>query len=217
MKAAISASTLLVVLTLCVSGCGKSQQSQSSDAPGPAAAGVTTGVDRTVLPIPEPDYPRATELDARNARPHRFEVKARKGAPNVVVVLIDDIGFGHPAASAVRYPCRRWSGWPNTDSNTTAFTPRAVLADAHSAAHRPQPPLEQRRRDHGSRHRISGQYRRTSAERHAARQNPAAKRLQHVGVRQVSRDGAMGSERLGAVRSLAYAFGVRQVLRLHRR
>ena len=35
------------------------------------------GLDRTVLPIAEPDYPRATELDARDAKaPPRFEVKA---------------------------------------------------------------------------------------------------------------------------------------------
>jgi arylsulfatase len=34
-------------------------------------------------------------LDVRNAKaPERFQVKAPKGAPNVVVVLIDDMGFG---------------------------------------------------------------------------------------------------------------------------
>jgi arylsulfatase A-like enzyme len=53
-------------------------------------------MDRTVLPIPEPTYPLATELDARDATaPPRFEVKAPTGAPNVIVFLIDDIGFGH--------------------------------------------------------------------------------------------------------------------------
>lgn len=52
-------------------------------------------IDRTVLPIKEPTPPTYTELDARNAKPPaRFEVKAPKGAPNVVIVLIDDIGFG---------------------------------------------------------------------------------------------------------------------------
>jgi arylsulfatase A-like enzyme len=29
--------------------------------------------------------------------PPRFEVKAPENAPNVVIVLIDDIGFGGPA------------------------------------------------------------------------------------------------------------------------
>jgi arylsulfatase len=57
------------------------------------------GYDRSVLPIKEPTYPAFTELDARNATPpKRFEVKAPENAPNVVIVLIDDIGFGHSSA-----------------------------------------------------------------------------------------------------------------------
>ena len=40
-----------------------------------------------------------TELDARKATPPpRFEVKAPEGAPNVLIVLIDDMGFGMPSA-----------------------------------------------------------------------------------------------------------------------
>ena len=51
--------------------------------------------DRTVLPIQEPKRPVYTELDVRNAKmPPHFEVKAPAGAPNVVIVLIDDLGFG---------------------------------------------------------------------------------------------------------------------------
>jgi arylsulfatase A-like enzyme len=55
-----------------------------------------TGPDRTTLPIPEPQYPHSTVLDVRNAPPPppRFEVKAPAGAPNVLIVLIDDMGFG---------------------------------------------------------------------------------------------------------------------------
>jgi arylsulfatase A-like enzyme len=53
------------------------------------------GLDRSILPIREPERPTYKELDARNATaPPRFEVKAPKDAPNVVVVLIDDMGFG---------------------------------------------------------------------------------------------------------------------------
>jgi arylsulfatase A-like enzyme len=67
-------------------------------APGqPAAA--PYAMDRTVLPIPEPDYPHETQLDVRNATPPpRFEVKAPAGAPNVLLILIDDMGFGIPSA-----------------------------------------------------------------------------------------------------------------------
>jgi len=58
-------------------------------------ASIVLPTDRTVLPIPEPQYPHSTVLDARNATPPpRFEVKAPAGAPNVLIVLIDDMGFG---------------------------------------------------------------------------------------------------------------------------
>ena len=71
-----------------------SLQGISAQSPAPAPA----PVDRTVLPIPEPVYPPITELDARKAKaPPRFEVKAPQGAPNVVIVLIDDMGFGAPS------------------------------------------------------------------------------------------------------------------------
>jgi len=52
--------------------------------------------DRTKLPIAEPAYPHSTVLDVRNAPapPPRFQVKAPAGAPNVLIVLIDDMGFG---------------------------------------------------------------------------------------------------------------------------
>src|SRR6185436_20218799 len=59
----------------------------------------TDKLDRTVLPIPEPQPPTITELDARNVKPPaRFQVKAPRGAPNVVIVLLDDIGFGQSSA-----------------------------------------------------------------------------------------------------------------------
>jgi hypothetical protein len=58
-----------------------------------------TPLDRTVLPIREPKYPPITELDARKATPpQRFEVKAPSGAPNVLIILLDDMGFGQAGA-----------------------------------------------------------------------------------------------------------------------
>ena len=64
-----------------------------------APAQVVTPTDRTVLPIPEPQYPHSTALDVRNATPPaRFEVKAPANAPNVIIVLIDDMGFGQSSA-----------------------------------------------------------------------------------------------------------------------
>jgi arylsulfatase len=52
-------------------------------------------VDRTALPIAEPQRPVYTELDVRNVQaPPAFKVEAPAGAPNVIIVLIDDLGFG---------------------------------------------------------------------------------------------------------------------------
>ncbi len=56
-------------------------------------------VDRTELPIKGPWYPPITTLDARDAKaPPVFQVTAPKGAPNVVVILLDDLGFGGTSA-----------------------------------------------------------------------------------------------------------------------
>jgi arylsulfatase len=86
----INVAALVAALTL--SGCSAPPSSAppASQAPSSGAA-----IDRTVLPIRAPAVPSITEMDARKATaPPRFEVKAPDGAPNVVIVLIDDIGFG---------------------------------------------------------------------------------------------------------------------------
>ena len=60
-----------------------------------AAQSPAQDLDRTVLPIQAPTGEPITTLDAREATaPPRFEIKAPEDAPNVVIVLIDDIGFG---------------------------------------------------------------------------------------------------------------------------
>ncbi len=59
------------------------------------ATGVAAELDRTILPISEPDPPTYTELDVRKTQPPpRFEITAPKDAPNVVIILVDDLGFG---------------------------------------------------------------------------------------------------------------------------
>lgn len=62
-----------------------------------ATAGAQSMPDRTSLPIQEPSYPHSTVLDVRNATPPpRFQVEAPKGAPNVLIILLDDMGFSQP-------------------------------------------------------------------------------------------------------------------------
>src|SRR5271167_2231518 len=57
-------------------------------------------IDRAQLPIPDPQYkyPGKVPLDARDAKfPPIEPLRPPKGAPNVVVILLDDIGFGAPS------------------------------------------------------------------------------------------------------------------------
>jgi len=70
-------------------GCNSQPQEKQTDSSS------DTQMDRSILPIQPPKRDAITELDARNVKtPELFEVKAPEGAPNVVIVLIDDIGFG---------------------------------------------------------------------------------------------------------------------------
>ncbi|MBZ0185189.1 MAG: arylsulfatase, partial [Candidatus Obscuribacterales bacterium] len=76
-------------------------------AESPEKKPMITRTDRTSLPIAEPQRANCTILDARDATaPPEFEVKAPADAPNVLIVLVDDMGFGQPSAfgGPVRMP-----------------------------------------------------------------------------------------------------------------
>ena len=56
-------------------------------------------LDRTNLPIAEPKPEKVTKvLPADVPMPKQWEVTAPKDAPNVVIILLDDVGFAAPSA-----------------------------------------------------------------------------------------------------------------------
>ena len=56
-------------------------------------------IGREILPIPDQPYRGAVPFDARSASaPPQPMLHAPEGAPNIVLVLIDDMGFGIPSA-----------------------------------------------------------------------------------------------------------------------
>ena len=72
-------------------------------------------IGREILPIPDRRYEGLITYDAKDADtsfPAIEPLRPPAGAPNVLVVLLDDVGFG--ASSAFGGPCRppRRSGWP---------------------------------------------------------------------------------------------------------
>ncbi|MGF1466866.1 MAG: arylsulfatase [Sandaracinaceae bacterium] len=108
---------LAALLTLALSACDQGRREEprqpTEDDEEAAAEGTSESapvdgdIDRTSLPVLPPDYEPVTELDARNVEaPPLFEVRAPEGAPNVLVVLIDDIGFGaaQTFGGAIRTP-----------------------------------------------------------------------------------------------------------------
>ena len=100
--------------------------------PWAAVAQTPTRSTARVLPIAEPKRPVYTEIDARKVKtPPRFEVKAPAGAPNVVIVLIDDLGFGVPSSF----------GGPVADADARQAGPAAACATTTST-----PPRCARRR-----------------------------------------------------------------------
>ena len=61
----------------------------------PAASYSQETFSREILPVIGPEPPTYTELDVRDTKPPKpFKVTAPKDAPNVVIILIDDLGFG---------------------------------------------------------------------------------------------------------------------------
>lgn len=83
-------------------------------------------LDRAVLPILPPPAPDYVEMDVKDTTPPpRFEVKAPENAPNVIIVLVDDLGFagtstfGGPVATPT-FDALAQEGLRFVDFHTTA-------------------------------------------------------------------------------------------------
>jgi arylsulfatase A-like enzyme len=82
---------------------GTKESTPTVPADGGAAEGRLT---REVLPIPDPKHVGLTTYDAKDPNtkyPPITTLRPPRGAPNVLIVLIDDVGFG--ASSAFGGPC----------------------------------------------------------------------------------------------------------------
>ena len=63
-----------------------------------AAAAADPELDRTKIPFAAPEYPPATEIDARKIQPPPLQViTPPQKAPNIVLIMTDDVGYGVPS------------------------------------------------------------------------------------------------------------------------
>src|SRR5256886_6003695 len=84
-----------------------SQQSERTTNPGGPRQEEADRSLRSILPIPDRRYPGLIVYDAKdpNAKfPPITQLRPPAGAPNVLIVLLDDVGFG--ASSAFGGPCQ---------------------------------------------------------------------------------------------------------------
>jgi arylsulfatase A-like enzyme len=99
-----------------------------------APARVLLPTDRTVLPIPEPQYPHSTVFNARNATPPpRFLVKAPANAPNILIILLDDMGFGQSSAFGGPIHMPTVEGLANNGLRYNEFHTTALCSPTRSA------------------------------------------------------------------------------------
>ena len=153
-------------------------------------------VDRTELPIKGPWYPPITTLDARDAKaPPVFEVKAPKDAPNVVVILLDDLGFGGTGATGSVMPTPHFdklaqNGLLYNQFHTTALcspTRQALITGRNHHSCNQAKITEVATAFPGA----TGMLPNDVATH---RRDAATERLQHGGVRQAARNGRLGDQ-----------------------
>ena len=171
----------------------------------PGAPNSTITIDGHVLPPPPQKFGGEIELNAAQSKPYwPASVVPPKGAPNILLIMTDDVGFAraldlrrrHPDAGARSHRQQR----PALHQLPLDV---ALLADARRADHRPQPPFGRlRRRLRGGERLPRLQQPHRQGQRHH-RPHPARERLPHRVVRQGPQHPDLPDEPGRAVRSMA--------------
>ena len=174
-------------------------------------------IDRRTLPIRRPPFAGVANRTLDGSEPDWDLIghaTPPDGAPNVLLVLIDDAGLRQP--EHLRRSDRHTELHADGRGGP-AVQPlprhRALLADAGRAADRPQQPRRRLRLDRRVRRRLPGLHGDAAARLRPAAADPAGQRLQHRRVRQVAPDAGRAAGAGRAVRPLAERLGVRLLLR----
>ena len=176
---------------------------------------------RTMLPIPDRPAPGLTTYDAKDpdtSYPPIEPLLPPEGAPNVLIVLIDDVGFG--ASSAFGGPCKTPNAERLADGGLryNRFHTTALCAPTRQALlDRAQPPLGRDGLHHRDRDVGTGQQLVASEHQGASGDDAQVERLLDGAVRQVPRGAGVAVLADGPVRRLAVGrWRVRELLRVHR-
>ena len=89
--------TVVVAIALLVSGSALPPAGAQQKAPPPGSPAATTTIDGAQLPPPPPKFGGKIERNAAQSKPYwPPRVVPPKGAPNVLLIMTDDSGFGVP-------------------------------------------------------------------------------------------------------------------------
>ena len=186
-------------------------------APGSPTA--TLNIPGDQLPPPPQPFGGSIELNAAQSKPFwPMRVVPPQGAPNIVLILTDDVGFAAPSTFGGVIPTPTLdriaaNGLRYTNFHTTSLCSptRAALITGQ------EPPFGRLRRRLRAVDRFSRlQQRHHQGHRHH-RAHPARQRLSHLVVRQEPQHADLSGEPGWAVRSMAGRHGVRALLRFRRR
>jgi arylsulfatase A-like enzyme len=123
MKKPLLVFLLVLLLTVCNLAAQQSTKKSTSQ-----------DFDRTILPIREPKASVVTELDAKNVKaPPYFKVNAPKDAPNILIILLDDFGFGDPSTFGGPVPMATADKLANDGLRYNRFHTTAMCAPTRAA------------------------------------------------------------------------------------
>jgi Sulfatase len=176
-------------------------------------------IERGTLPLPDRPHVGLVTYDAKDPNtgyPPIEPVRPPKGAPNVLVILLDDVGFG--ASSAFGGPCEtpNFEKLANAGLRYNRFHTTALCAPTRAA-------LLTGRNHHSvgmggiTEIATSAPGNNSLRPNSKARADAHAQRLLDSPVRQVPRGARVADEPDGAIRHVADRLRLRALLRLHRR
>ena len=96
----------------------------------------------SVLPIPEPPFNGKIGRTVKDSTPDFPKgVEAPAGAPNVLLILTDDVGFGASSTFGGPIPTPNFQRLADTGLRYNRFHTTALCSPTRAANHRAQPPF----------------------------------------------------------------------------
>ena len=178
----VSAAALFAAIGVCPT----TASAQEGDTPG--APGAKTTIDGRYLPNPSQPFAGDIQTNAAQSKPYWPELVAPpKGAPNILLIMTDDVGFSAPSTFGGVIPTPALDRIANEGLRYTRFHTTALCSPTRAAlltGHNHHSVSYRRRRRSGDR--LPRLQQRHPARCRRDRRDPAPERIRHILVWQGS-------------------------------